>query len=76
MAIAYSFPACMLAICLVFIRHGVYLQFYDVAKFGWVKLWRIALDSPNSPKFSPATILRYTVYGIYTVSICNRCLAF
>ena len=30
-------------------------------KFGWVKLWRIASDSPNSPKFSPATVLHYTV---------------
>ena len=27
-------------------------------KFGWVKLWRIA---SNSPKFSPAIVLHYTV---------------
>jgi len=30
-------------------------------KFGWVKYWRMTFNSPNSPKFSPATILRYTV---------------
>ena len=30
-------------------------------EFGWVKLWRIALDLPNLPKFFPATILHYTV---------------
>jgi len=26
-------------------------------KFGWVKYWRMTFDSPNSPKFSPTTIL-------------------
>ena len=31
-------------------------------KFGWVKLWRIAPDLPNSPKFSPTTVLRYMVF--------------
>jgi len=30
-------------------------------KFGWVKYWRMTFTSPNSPKFSPATIFRYTV---------------
>ena len=27
------------------------------------KLWQIAPDLPNLPKFSPTTILHYTVYG-------------
>jgi len=34
-------------------------------KFGWVKYWRITFSSPNS-KFSPATILRYTVFSLQT----------
>ena len=29
---------------------------------GWVKYWRITFISPNSPKFSPATVLRYTIF--------------
>ena len=28
------------------------------------KLWRIDGQSPNSPMFSPANVLRYTVYSI------------
>jgi len=36
-------------------------------KFGWVKYWRMTFNSPNSPNFSPATILRYTVYH-YAIS--------
>jgi len=31
-------------------------------KFGRVKYWQMTFSSPNSPKFSPATILHYTVY--------------
>ena len=31
-------------------------------EFGWVKYWRMMYSSPNSPKFSPARVLRYTVY--------------
>ena len=27
-------------------------------EFGGVKYWRMVFDSPNSPKFSPAKILR------------------
>ena len=43
------------------------LQLYILAtlvnlEFGWVKYWRMTFLSPNSPKFSPARILRYTVY--------------
>jgi len=30
-------------------------------KFGWVKYWQMTFNSPNSSKFSPTTILRYTV---------------
>ena len=30
-------------------------------EFGWVKYWRMMCISPNLPKFSPATILHYTV---------------
>jgi len=30
-------------------------------KSGWVKYWQMTFNSPNSPKFSPATILLYTV---------------
>ena len=37
-------------------------------KFGWAKLWRIALDLPNLPKFSPTTILCCTVYRITGIS--------
>ena len=55
-----------------------YPQFFK-CNFGWVKLWRLASDSSNSPKFSPATILHYTVdmafnpnYFLYitTFSVC------
>ena len=62
----------MFAICLVFIRHGVYPQFYDIAKFGWVKLWQIALDLPNSPKFSSATVLRYMVARKFNLLLHNH----
>ena len=31
----------------------------NIDKFGWVKYWQMIY---NSPKFSPARILRYTVY--------------
>jgi len=31
-------------------------------KFGWVKYWRMTFNLPNSPKFSPATILHYTLF--------------
>jgi len=34
-------------------------------KFGWVKYWRMTF---NSPKFSPATILHYTVYGFTVIT--------
>ena len=37
--------------------------------FGRVKLWQIALDSPNSPKFSLTTVLHYTVYNSITVDL-------
>ena len=38
-------------------------EFYkNGGKFGWIKYWQMTFNSPNSPKFSPATILRYTVY--------------
>ena len=33
-------------------------------EFSWVKYWRMMYSSPNSPKFSPARILRYTVSKI------------
>ena len=36
-------------------------------EFGWVKYWRMMYSSPNSPKFSPARILRYTVYPLYVL---------
>ena len=39
-------------------------------KFGWVKYWRMMCSSPNSPKFSPANILRYTVYMIHIIIYC------
>jgi len=35
-------------------------------KFGWVKYWRITFNLPNSLKFSPTTILLYTVYVLQT----------
>jgi len=31
-------------------------------KFGWVKYWQMTFHSPNSLKFSTATILCYTVH--------------
>jgi len=31
-------------------------------KFGWVKYWQMTFNSPNLQKFSPTTILCYTVY--------------
>jgi len=31
-------------------------------KFGWVKYWRMTFNSSNTPKFSPARILHYTVW--------------
>ena len=31
-------------------------------EFGGVKYWRMVFGLPNKPKFSPAKILRYTVY--------------
>jgi len=31
-------------------------------KFCWVKYWQMTFNSPNLPKFSPATILRNKVY--------------
>jgi len=34
-------------------------------KFGWVKYWRMTF---NSPKFSPMTILHYTVCNYNKVS--------
>ena len=37
--------------------------------FGWVKYWRIAFNSTNSPKFSPARILRYTVINLLNIII-------
>ena len=37
-------------------------------EFGWVKYWRMMYSSPNSPKFSPARILRYMVF--YFISCC------
>ena len=30
-------------------------------EFGWVKYWQMTIVSPNSPKFSLAKVLRYTV---------------
>ena len=39
--------------CPLFVQYS-----FVVCKLGWVKLRQIA---PDSPKFSPATILRYTV---------------
>jgi len=35
-------------------------------KFGWVKYLQMTFNLPNSPKFSPATILHYTVYHIFS----------
>ena len=40
-------------------------------EFGWVKYWRMMYSSPNSPKFSPARILRYTVY-CYCITVLNK----
>jgi len=42
-------------------------EFYKINgdKFGWVKYWQMAFNLPNSPKFSPATILHYTVVATY-----------
>jgi len=34
-------------------------------KFGWVKYWPMTFNLPNSPKFSPATILHYTVVAFF-----------
>ena len=51
----------MFAICLVFIHHGWSLP--AVYQFGWAKFWRMALDLPNLPKFSPPPFcaIRYVV---------------
>jgi len=32
-------------------------------KFGWEKYWQMTFNSPNAPKFFPATILRYMVFN-------------
>ena len=40
-------------------------------EFSWVKYWQMAFVSLNSSKFSPANILRYTVYT-YSI-IANTC---
>ena len=34
----------------------------NIGDFGGVKYWRMRFSSPNSPKFSSARILRYTVH--------------
>ena len=55
------------ACSLLFARHSFVVEdthsfmIYE-HKFGWVKLWQIAPDLLNLPKFSPATLLRYTAY--------------
>ena len=36
-----------------------FLRFYQ--GFGCVKYWQMEINLPNSPKFSPARILRYTI---------------
>jgi len=38
-------------------------EFYNNGdKLGWIKYWLMTFNLPNSPKFSLATILRYTAY--------------
>jgi len=39
-------------------------------KFGWVKYWQMTFNSPNSPKFSPTTILCYTVFDSFACILC------
>ena len=38
-------------------------------KFGLVKCWLMTFNSSNSPKFSPATILCFTVYAFIQASV-------
>ena len=41
-------------------------------KFGWVKLWQIALDSPNSPKFPRHCFALYSIFLNTYVSLSIR----
>ena len=38
-----------------------YLSSRDLTTFWWIKLWCIGNEPPNTPKFSPAKVLYYTV---------------
>ena len=47
---------------LVFIHRNCTFVKFSKGIFGGVKLWRITENLPNSPKFSPAKVLHYTVF--------------
>ena len=60
----------MFAICLVFIRHGVYPQFYNIATYIW--MGKTLANRSGFTKFAkvfPATVLCYMVASSLRVSL-------